>query len=220
MRTKTSVAGALGLVLLGAVVSAVTYPDLPAQMVTSFDETGTVQDTMGKSVALVLFPAIGALSLGLFLLIPRIDPLQENIEAFREQYDAFIVLIVGVTQYVHVLVVYWNLGTRFSLSAAVAPAIGAIVYYAGYLFEHAERNWFVGIRTPWTLSNERVWRRTHDRGAALFKIAGGLAVLGVVAGGFAIWFVVAPVAGAALYLTAYSYLEYRRLDEPGDVEFP
>ena len=209
---------ALGFVLLGLVVSAVAYPDLPARMTTSFDDTATAQETMATPLALVLFPAIGVVSLGAFLVLPRIDPLGENVEAFRAQYDGFVVLFVGLLQYVHLLLVYWNLGNRFSIGAALAPAIGAIVYYAGVVFENAEQNWFVGIRTPWTMTDERVWQRTHDRGATLFKIAGLVAVFGFVAGEYAIWFMIGPVVLVALYLVVYSYREYRRLEETGTVD--
>jgi uncharacterized membrane protein len=187
-------------------------------MTTSFDDTSTAQETMATPLALVLFPAIGVVSLGAFLVLPRIDPLGENVEAFRAQYDGFVVLFVGLLQYVHLLLVYWNLGNRFSIGAALAPAIGAIVYYAGVVFENAERNWFVGIRTPWTMTDERVWQRTHDRGATLFKIAGLVAVFGFVAGEYAIWFMIGPVVLAALYLVVYSYREYRRLEKTGTAD--
>ena len=59
------------------------------------------------------------------------------------------------------------------------PLTGALFIYIGFLVEHAEQNWFVGIRTPWTLSSERVWKKTHALGGTPFKVAGVIAIAGV-----------------------------------------
>jgi uncharacterized membrane protein len=69
----------------------------------------------------------------------------------------------------------------------------------------------VGIRTPWTLSSEAVWRHTHDRAATLFKIAGAIALGGLVFPAYFIYFVAVPAAAIALFTTVYSYLDYRRV---------
>ncbi len=62
---------------------------------------------------------------------------------------------------------------------AMLPAgIGLLFYYIGVLMENAERNWFIGIRTPWTLSSDRVWRQTNRLGGRLFRAAGIAAMLG------------------------------------------
>ena len=76
--------------------------------------------------------------------------------------------------------------------------------------ENAKRNWFVGIRTPWTLSSETVWNKTHKLGAKMFKIAVLLAFIGFFFGSYAIFFVLIPVLSAAGYLMAYSYFEYQK----------
>ncbi len=86
--------------------------------------------------------------------------------------------------------------------------MGALFIGLGYLIEHAEPNWFVGIRTPWTLSSERVWKKTHALGGTLFKIAGILAMIGVVFGKYSIWFVIVPILAVSVYLVIYSYREF------------
>lgn len=85
--------------------------------------------------------------------------------------------------------------------------------------ERAEQNWFVGIRTPWTLSSEAVWRRTHDRAGPLFKFAGLLALGALAVPSLAVAFVVVPVVAVSLYAIVYSYVVYRGLDDsPGAAE--
>ncbi|UPV99405.1 SdpI family protein [Halorussus gelatinilyticus] len=207
---RSYLAGGL-LVALSAVMSALAYPEMPAEMATHWNAAGEIDGRTPRLVALALFPALSAGMLALFAFLPRIDPLGENVAAFREQYDTFVVLLLAFLTYVHGLVLAANAGYEFAVMQALAPAIGALYYYVGVLTAHAERNWFVGIRTPWTISNEEVWDRTHERAAPLFKLAGVVAVLGVLVPSYAELLVVAPAVAVALYSTVYSYVAYRKV---------
>ncbi|MEM1558578.1 MAG: SdpI family protein [Candidatus Bathyarchaeia archaeon] len=57
--------------------------------------------------------------------------------------------------------------------------IGLLLFYTGILCENAKKNWFIGIRTHWTLSSDRVWETTHKLGGKLFKTTGVIGILGV-----------------------------------------
>ena len=92
----------------------------------------------------------------------------------------------------------------------LAPAFALFIYYAGVLIEKSEPNFTIGIRTPWTLSSESVWTKTHVLGAKLFKIAGGLALLGIVLPQLAIFFILIPLLLAAFIPVVYSYFEYQK----------
>ena len=93
---------------------------------------------------------------------------------------------------------------------ALAPAFGGLFYYCGILAKNAKRNWFIGIRTPWTLSNEKVWDKTHRVGGQLLKIAGIIALFGVFFPSYALLFIFAPVVLVAAYTITYSYIEYKK----------
>ena len=82
---------AAGLVVASGAVSVLAAPDLPEQMATHWNAAGVPDDTMSKPVALTLFPVLTAVLLGMFAVIPRIDPLGENIAGFRPIYDWFVV---------------------------------------------------------------------------------------------------------------------------------
>ncbi|WP_135851596.1 SdpI family protein [Halorussus salinus] len=207
---RSYLAGGL-LVALSAAMSALAFPEMPAEMATHWNAAGEIDGRTPKTVALALFPALSAAMLALFAVLPRIDPLGENVATFREEYDTFVVLLLAFLTYVHGLVLAANAGYEFEMMQALAPAIGALYYYLGVLTAHAEQNWFVGIRTPWTISNEEVWHRTHERAAPLFKLAGVVAVLGALVPAYAELLVVAPIAAVALYGTVYSYVTYRRV---------
>lgn len=179
-------------------------------MASHWDFRGEVDDYLSRFWGLFLMPL---LSLGLFLLflfIPRMDPLKENVEKFRKYFDNFIVLVILFLFYLYLLTIFWNLGKRFSLIQFLAPALAVLFYYAGVLVTNAKMNWFIGIRTPWTLSSERVWEKTHKIGGKLFKVVGIISLLGIIFPRQAIFFILFPVIFVAFYSFVYSYLEYKK----------
>ncbi len=208
-RTKYLVALLLVAVAFGA--SAYFYSQLPDRMATHWNASGNADGTMAKPWGAFLMPALTAGLLALLAVLPNIDPLRENVATFRDHYDLFVVLFVAFMLYVHALVILWNLGYRFDVTTVLAPAIGALFYFIGTLMNRVERNWFVGVRTPWTLSDDEVWDRTHTRAGPLFKLAGLVAALGVAVPEYAVYLMVVPAVAIAIYLTIYSYVQYRRI---------
>jgi uncharacterized membrane protein len=147
-----------------------------------------------------------------FLIIPMIDPLKANIAQFRDVFNLFIALVVAFILYIYILSLRWNLGyTDFKMSQAMLPALGILFFFVGYMMRRAKRNFFIGIRTPWTLSSDRVWDETHRLGSLLFMISGVLAFLGSFLGGMiAFWFLFVPLIGSTLFTLVYSYILYQR----------
>ena len=148
----------------------------------------------------------------LFLLIPLIDPLKANIAKFRETFNLFITFMVGFMVFVHALTLRWNLGyTGLGIGQAILPAMGLLFIVIGSLLRKAKRNFFIGIRTPWTLSSDTIWDKTHQLGAVLFMISGVLAVVGGIIGGdVAFWMLFIPLIGSTIFLLVYSYVLYER----------
>jgi len=151
--------------------------------------------------------------LGLFAVIPRIDPLRENIAEFRSYYDWFVVIFTIYMFVVHAGVVAFNLGYEFDFTYLILVAAAGLFYYSGVVLTHAKQNWFVGIRTPWTLSsagslgtNPRARRpplQTHrhpSRSSALLF------------GNYALYFLLVPALLTAGGTIVYSYYLYERLD--------
>ena len=212
MNTRGRFLVAAGLVALSAVASVLAAPALPEQVVSHWNAAGEPDGTMGKAAALALIPALGAVLVGLFAVLPRIDPLGENVAEFRAYYDWFVVLFSAYLLVLHLGIVAFNLGYRFDFTAFVLLGVAGLFYYVGVLLEHARQNWFVGIRTPWTLSSEAVWERTHALGSRLFKLSAVLAVVGLAFGDYAIYFLLVPALLTAGVTMAYSYVLYERLE--------
>ena len=209
---------AAGLVAVSGAVSVLAAPELPEQVATHWNAAGEPDDTMSKSVALVLIPALTALLLGMFAVIPRIDPLRENIAEFRPIYDWFVVSFTAFMTILHGGIVAFNLGYEFDFILLVLAAVAILFYLVGILLDHAERNWFVGIQTPWTMSSAEVWERTHDLGANLFKLTAVVALVGLFFEEYAVYFLIVPVLLTAGITVVYSYYLYERLeDEPSGV---
>lgn len=201
-----------GLVGLSALVSVLAAPALPDRLITHWNAAGQPDATMAKPLALALFPALTAGLVVLLAFVPRVDPRRENIEAFRPAYDWFVVVFAAFMLVLHAGVVAYNLGYQFDFTLLVLVGVAGLFYCVGLLLERAEPNWFVGIRTPWTLENETVWRRTHDLGSRLFKLTALLALVGVAFGEYAIYFLIVPAIGTALLTVGYSYYAYRQLE--------
>ena len=61
----------------------------------------------------------------------------------------------------------------------IIPAFAVLLFYIGILIKHAKRNWFIGIRTPWTLSSDKVWDKTHALGGKLFQVSAVITLGGI-----------------------------------------
>ena len=198
------------IILISFALGICLFSQLPEKMASHWNIRGEVDGYLPKFWGLFLMPFISIVLFSLFILIPKIDPLKANIEKFRKYFDIFIILIILFLFYIYLLTIFWNFGLRFNMGQLMVPALAILFYYCGILVEKAKRNWFIGIRTPWTLSNDKVWERTHKIGGKLFKIAGVIAILGIFFPNFAFFFVLVPVILFAIYTIIYSYFEYQK----------
>ena len=198
------------LILVSFAIAAYLYPQLPDIFPSNWNAMGQVDGYLPKLWGLFLLPLISVGLFGLFLAIPRIDPLKANIQNFRKYFDRFMVLIIAFLLYIHLLTISWALGFSFNFMYAMIPAFSLLFYYTGVLMQHSNRNWFIGIRTPWTLSSESVWDKTHRLGSKLFKAAALIGLTGLLLPDYAIWLILIPVIAVTAYTVAYSYVEFQK----------
>lgn len=211
MTTKTTSMIALGMIALALLAGAVLWNQLPDSMASHWNVNDEVDGTIPKFWGVFLMPLITLGMLALFLVLPGIDPLKANIAKFRESFNLFIVLIVAFMLYIHGLTLAWSLGYQdFKMSAAMLPFMGVLFIAIGFMLRKAKRNFFIGIRTPWTLSSDSVWDKTHQLGSTLFMLSGAFAIVGGFFGGMiAFWLMFVPLIGSSLFLVVYSYVLYR-----------
>ncbi len=207
--TKSEIA-IVGIVLVAFIISIFFYPQMPEKMATHWNAQGHVDGFMSKSWGLFLMPLVLTGIALLFAVIPRIDPLKANIEKFRKYYDGFVIPFLIFMLAIHYQLILWNLGIKISPNVSLPIGLGLMFFYIGILCEHAKRNWFIGIRTPWTLSSDKVWEKTHKVGGKLFKIAGVIVFAGVFFRHYVLFFVLVPVILVAAYTIVYSYFVYQK----------
>lgn len=187
------------------------YPELPDQMVSHWGLNGTADGYMGKCWGTFLLPSLMVVFSVLLFAIARMDAKKANLEGWRGYYDSFIVLFTAFFFYLHALVLTYNLGWMIDMGSWLMPGFAVLWFYIGILLGHARMNWFVGIRTPWTLTDEDNWRETHRVGSATFKYAAILLLLGVLLPSAVLWYTALPILlASALIPLVYSYLLYRK----------
>jgi len=197
------------LTVVAFVVAYLIYPALPERAASHWNAAGEVNGYMSRFWAVMILPLIMVIFSLMFILIPRIDPLKKNIAQFRKYFDWFVFFMMLFLVYIYALTIFWNFGWRFNFAVAITPAFAVLFYVCGIMVGKTKRNFFIGIRTPWTLSNDVVWDKTHRLGAKLFKIAAILSLVGIFFGKLAIYFVLFPVIAAALISLVYSYVVYQ-----------
>lgn len=211
MSTRTTWILSLILIVLAVAFSLAAYDRLPDPMASHWGINDQVNGMIPRFWGAFLMPLLSIGMLALFMLIPTIDPLKANIAQFRNAFNAFIVLMIAFLLYVQSLTIVWNLGYQnFKMSLALLPAVGLIFIFAGVLMMKTKRNFFIGIRTPWTLSSDHVWDETHKVGSWSF-IAMGIVSLFTGFLGFAgIFVLLGTTTIAVLVPVVYSYILYQR----------
>jgi len=197
--------------IIAIALSIYFYPLMPEKMASHWNAEGKVNGYMSKNVALFLIPFIILLLSLLFIAIPKIDPLKANIEKFRKYYDGFVILFLIFMLSLHIQIILWNTEVKIPINLFITLWVSILFFYIGILLENAQQNWFIGIRTPWTLSNKIVWEKTHRLGGKLFKITAIVVLIGIIFPEYTIWFILLPVFASASYLVVYSYFEYQKI---------
>ena len=201
-----------GLAVLAAAVafSVWAYPHLPARVATHFDLHGEPNGWSSRFWAAVLMPLIVLGLAVMFAVLPKIDPRQANYAKFGSTYWTIANATLILTSLIQVVVLGKALGWAFDATRVAFAAVGLLIALIGNLMTRVRPNWFVGIRTPWTLSSDTVWRKTHRFGGFAFVVAGlGMAVAALLAGRSALPWALAAVGAAALTSIVYSYVVWR-----------
>jgi uncharacterized membrane protein len=208
---------ALGLVLLAIawIASAALYPTLPRTLPTHWNIQGEPDAYGDKSWAAFLVPTLMLVMVGVFRLLPWLSPRHFEIEPFRGTSLFVMNVILAMMAFIHALMLY--AGWAGGVDVGRWLIAGMFLFFAllGNVLGKVRRNFYIGVRTPWTLASERVWNDTHRMAAWVF-VAGGvigfaLALAGLVVVSFGV------MVGFALIPVVYSFVHYKRLEQRGEV---
>lgn len=199
------------LIIITFLIGIYFYPSLPQTMASHWGIDNQVNGYSSKNFAVFFLPILMISLYFLFRFLPSVDPYKKNFKEFQSHYENFIILIFTFFLYLYVLTISWNLGYHFIIIQLMSPGLAALFYYAGVLTQNARQNWFVGIRTPWTMSHPVVWQKTHQLGGKLFKLTGLVTLLSFPFPNLAIMFLLIPILTTTVTVFVYSYLEYQKI---------
>lgn len=195
------------------VISIVLYPSLPEELPRQWGIDGTVNSTWSKTMAVLVAPALGLFIWGLTYIMPQFDPHREAYKKFGGVYMRFRLALVLFFMGLHV-VTLTQYDNPDALMRLIIFGLGMLFFVLGNELGRVHRTWFFGIRTPWTISDERVWKKTHRVGGRWFVGIGVLAMmLAVITPVEPMFFVViASLVALVVGLSGYSYVLYRRFN--------
>ena len=198
------------LALTPLVLIAAAYGRLPDRVPMQWDFGGQV----GYEPKWHLWITAGLAPLFAVLLyfLPALDPKKRNYSKFSGSYVGFqIVMMLFLLVMNGICVVEALRPNTLDIPMVVCLGVSLIMVYIGNIMPKFRMNWYCGIKTPWTLSSESVWTRTHRLGGRLFFAAGLIGLLGSFVPNNTARFVLVlvPILAAAIIPAVFSYLWFR-----------
>ncbi len=182
MSTRAASIVILGLCAAGLGASLIFYPSLPDRIPTHWNMSGEVNGWSGKSFGLFALPAGTLLSLFFILAGEWLSPVNFKVSAFRSAFNYLMVICASLMLYIHALVIASALQPQRSYGRWMVGGMFLFLAWLGNMLGKTRRNFWIGIRTPWTLASDAVWIATHRLGARVFMAAGILGALGAILG--------------------------------------
>lgn len=196
---------------VAAVVSVWAYSRLPEMVATHWNLQGAPDGYSSRFWAAAVMPLVILGLTGLFNVLPKVDPRHENYAKFIDTYWLIANAVLVFAGVAHALILANALGYTVQVDRLVPLGVGLLLAFLGNYITRVEPNWFVGIRTPWTLSSDTVWRKVHRTAGWLFVIGG----LVIAAGAFAprrafVPLFIATIVAAAGIPVVQSFILWKR----------
>lgn len=207
-------AGVVVLVVLGFTLAI--YSQLPAQVPVHWNGAGQI-DRYGPRSWLLAHTVIMAAVMLVWIVLPSISPAQFSVEPFSATYWQIGLIVVCLLGYIQCVVVFIAYSPSVQMNRALFGGIALFIGLLGNLMGKVRRNFWIGIRTPWTLANERVWYSTH-RFAAKTMVIGAVLSLAATFWGLPLSICLGLALAGPIVPAFYSLLIYKRLERSGNFE--
>jgi len=206
--------GAAAVILATLVGTLVAYPQLPNVVPIHWDAQGHVNGWGPKWSLFFYGPGMMLGIVLLFSALPWLSPKRFEVDSFRATYLYIMIVIVALLAYVQLLILVSSLGVAIDVSRAVEGGVCLLIALLGNVLGKVRRNFYVGVRTPWTIANEQVWNATHRFAAKTFFAGGLVGVIAVILRA-PFWLPITAIAVAALAPALYSLVFYKQLERQG-----
>lgn len=203
----------LPVVALG--VTAALYPSLPEKIPMHWNMAGEI-DGWGAKWMAFLMPGMMVFILGLLSVIPWASPKQFEVDTFRGTYAFIVLLVMVLFGFLHGLMLLPALGYQVPFNKLIMSGLMLFFMLLGNVLGKVQRNFFVGVRTPWTLASERVWTETHRLAAHVFVATG---ILGLIATfiGLSIFVPLGLILASVIVIIGFSLVRYKQLERRGQL---
>ena len=201
----------LVFVITAITAAAVLYPSLPEQIPTHWNAQGEVDRYMDKPGGVIAMPAMALFTFIVMKLIPIISPKGFRTDKFSDVIGVLQVTLVGFMSVVAILVLLEARGLNVRINEMIIAGTGLLFVIIGNYLGKVRKNFFIGIRTPWTLASDEVWSRTNRIGGRLFILSGVIIWIGALLGLPLSW-TVGVAVGIVLIPVVYSYFLYRKIE--------
>ncbi len=185
---------------------------IPKEVPMHFDINGEV-DRYGSKSELIIITLLPLLIYGMMILIPKLDP-KKQLDKMGNKYNSLTFIIVLFMSILAIYIIYTSVNSTTISSNFIYIMVGGLFMLLGNFFKTIKPNYFVGIRTPWTLESEEVWIKTHKMSGYLW-VAGGLLII-VCALLFSAKIAFYAVMGITILITivvvVFSYLKYKEIE--------
>lgn len=203
------------ILIVVCAVAVYAYVKLPAdgQYPVHWSFSGQPDRYGSKVEAVSMGPVVSVLIYVLAVVLPGIDPKRRNYERFKNEYILLMQVIMGFLAAVYIISIMAAFGRQVNITLWVNAMLGVLFMVLGNYMSRIKQSWFVGIKTPWTLSSEKVWDKTHRFGGRMFVILGLIFVINAFVGfitNVAVFLML--LFGLALSPIVYSYILYRRME--------
>jgi uncharacterized membrane protein len=190
--------------------AALLWSGAPDRIPIHWDLNGQVDGYGGKFSGLVLLPLISLGTYAFLLVLPRIDPGKANYMGFTGAYTAIRVSVLGVLVVIYAATIRSIQAHSLDMGSVAPLALSALIVVLGSVMGKLRPNWFVGVRTPWTLSSKIAWVRTHRAGGWVFVVTGLLSAAAcLVSNRAGFWVMSVGLLGGGVALIVYSHWVWR-----------
>jgi uncharacterized membrane protein len=198
-------------IAIAGATAAYLYPSLPDQIPTHWNMQGEVDDYMSKPWGVLIMPLAAIFVFVLMKVIPIISPRGFRTEQFADVVNIFMVAMVGFMSGVSLLVLLEASGRNVHINEMIFAGIGLLFIVMGNYLGKVRKNFFLGIRTPWTLASDEVWSRTHRLGGRVFVLIGFFMFVNAFFR-FPLSWLLGSIVILALVPVIYSYVLYRKIE--------
>lgn len=204
-----------GILLIGMIViSCVLYPYLPEKIPVHWNLQGAIDSYSGRWF--IFFPiGLYLLMAQLFPILRRIDPKRSNYARFEGTYDSFIIMLLLFLFSLWVITCIASFYPEsVNIYMILSLLIGILFVVFGNLMPKLKINYMIGFKTPWTLSNETVWLKTHQLAGKLWFAGGFVMMAGSllpVSSQLALLYLLGCASLITLIPCIYSYVIFKRI---------